>query len=180
MGWYPGGGPRRPRRLNLSRARTAGTSCCRSAPRSYPRLSRPSRRPPRRRRRPRQLPITGLGIVAFGRAPRFRQALHLHAFPVDRLRHVPCSVDCATFGWARSLLPCFGRRPGCLVLRRLRTHIPHSSTRRNYVGQIVVVLLQVHEIGDIEESIALQADVDKRRLHAGQHAGNTALVDGSS
>jgi hypothetical protein len=35
------------------------------------------------------------------------------------------------------------------------------------------------KIGDVEESVALKADIDKSRLHAGQHAGDASLIDGA-
>jgi hypothetical protein len=35
------------------------------------------------------------------------------------------------------------------------------------------------EIADVEESVAIEADFDKGRLHAGQHACDFAFVDAS-
>ncbi len=54
----------------------------------------------------------------------------------------------------------------------------HGASGRNRVRQILVRLLQLHKIGDVQEGVALQANVDKSRLHAGQHARHAAFVDG--
>jgi len=46
---------------------------------------------------------------------------------------------------------------------------------------LIVVLVVLIEIGDdirhVEEAIALEADVDERRLHAGEDFGDPPLVD---
>jgi hypothetical protein len=52
-------------------------------------------------------------------------------------------------------------------VRRLRTHILHAATGRHDVGYILVVLLQLHKVGNVEERIALQPNVNEGRLHAG-------------
>ena len=62
---------------------------------------------------------------------------------------------------------------------RLRTQVRNVAGCGDDVGQIVVVLFQFHEVGNVEEGVALQADVDKGRLHAGKDAGYAAFVDGS-
>ena len=62
----------------------------------------------------------------------------------------------------------------------LLAQILYAAVRRHDVSQIVVVLFQLHKVGDIEEGIALQADVDEGRLHAREHPGYAAFVDGSS
>jgi hypothetical protein len=36
---------------------------------------------------------------------------------------------------------------------------------------------RVDDVGHVEEAVALEADVDERRLHARQHFGDAALVD---
>jgi hypothetical protein len=42
----------------------------------------------------------------------------------------------------------------------------------------VVVVLEIFEnIADVKESIAIEADIDERRLHAGKNAGDFAFVD---
>ena len=55
----------------------------------------------------------------------------------------------------------------------------HRAIRRDGLIQIFVLLFEVHEIGDVEERVAFQSDIDKGRLHAGQHARYTALVNRS-
>ena len=45
-----------------------------------------------------------------------------------------------------------------------------------FVGLFLVFEFQ--EVRYIEEGVALEADVDKCRLHAGQHSGYTPFVDG--
>jgi len=44
----------------------------------------------------------------------------------------------------------------------------------------VIVVLEIFEnIADVKESVAIEADFDKGRLHAGQHACDFAFVDAS-
>ena len=43
----------------------------------------------------------------------------------------------------------------------------------------VVFLVVLEKVGYVQERIAVQPDVDKRRLHSGQHARDTAFVDTS-
>src|ERR1700734_2793167 len=57
-------------------------------------------------------------------------------------------------------------------------HIPDTAIRRHHVGQILVVLFQLHKVGNVEEGIALQADVNEGRLHSRKNAGDAALIDG--
>src|SRR5258708_25594903 len=60
----------------------------------------------------------------------------------------------------------------------LPTQVLHLATGGHDVSHVLVVFLQFHKIGNVQESIALQAHVDESRLHARQHAGYAALVDG--
>jgi hypothetical protein len=42
----------------------------------------------------------------------------------------------------------------------------------------VIVILEIFEnVADVEEGIAIEADIDERGLHAGEDAGNFAFVD---
>jgi hypothetical protein len=42
----------------------------------------------------------------------------------------------------------------------------------------VIVVLKIFEnVADVEESIAIEADVHERRLHAGKNASDSAFVD---
>jgi hypothetical protein len=43
------------------------------------------------------------------------------------------------------------------------------------VGRVFFLLFE--KIGDVEESVAFESDIDKRGLHAGEDPGDTALVD---
>jgi hypothetical protein len=43
------------------------------------------------------------------------------------------------------------------------------------VGRVFFLLFE--EIGDVEESVAFESDVDKRGLHAGKNPSDTALID---
>src|SRR5262245_1015860 len=78
-------------------------------------------------------------------------------------------------------------RARCVLhrIRRFCAHLRlsllggHRSVRWNHVGQIFIVLLEVHEIGNVEERVALQPDIDEGRLHAGQHARHPPFVNGS-
>src|ERR1700722_333965 len=58
---------------------------------------------------------------------------------------------------------------------RARTSL-HGPIRRNRLIQIFILLFEVHEIGDVQERVAFQSDIDKGRLHAWQHAGHSALI----
>ncbi len=40
-------------------------------------------------------------------------------------------------------------------------------------------VFQLHKVGDIEERVALQANVDKGRLHSGEDASYAAFIDGT-
>lgn len=43
---------------------------------------------------------------------------------------------------------------------------------------IVVVVLEIFEdVTDIEESVAIETDIDESGLHSGEDAGNAAFVD---
>jgi hypothetical protein len=42
----------------------------------------------------------------------------------------------------------------------------------------VIVVFEIFEnIADVKESVAIEADVNERRLHAGEDAGNSAFID---
>ena len=67
---------------------------------------------------------------------------------------------------------------------RLRVLGCGRLTLRGPVGghnfrHVLVVVFQIKKVGDVEERIALQADIHEGRLHAGKDAGNPALIDGS-
>ncbi len=52
------------------------------------------------------------------------------------------------------------------------------SCRRVGVAVAMVVVVEVFEdVADIEESVAVEADVDESRLHAGKNAGDFTFVD---
>src|SRR5665213_143461 len=58
------------------------------------------------------------------------------------------------------------------------TSLPARLARRQ--GDILfTVFLFLCEVGDVQKSIPLQADIDEGRLHAGKHTGNFAFVNGS-
>ena len=45
-------------------------------------------------------------------------------------------------------------------------------------GDDVIQFLDIfEEIGDVEEGVAIEADIDEGRLHAGKHASDAAFVD---
>src|SRR5260370_30399791 len=58
----------------------------------------------------------------------------------------------------------------------LPTQVLHLATGGHDVSHVLVVFLPFHKIGKVQEGIALHADVDECRLHAGQHPGDTAFV----
>src|SRR5207237_2827615 len=60
--------------------------------------------------------------------------------------------------------------------RRLRTR--HRIFEVDVVRAVVVVLLEsVDDVGDVEEGVALEAEVDEGGLHAGQNFGDAAFID---
>ncbi len=60
-------------------------------------------------------------------------------------------------------------------LAALLLHLLYLALDR---GDDVVVVFQVFkEVGDVQEGVAIEADIDEGRLHAGQHAGDAAPVD---
>ncbi len=44
---------------------------------------------------------------------------------------------------------------------------------------VLVLVLEFQKVGDVEERIAFESDIDKCRLHAGQHAGHASFIDGT-
>src|SRR5688572_14397055 len=56
-----------------------------------------------------------------------------------------------------------------------------GGTRPTYIIFIglkaVEFLGRRNDVGDVQEAVALEAEVNERRLHAGQHFGNAALVE---
>jgi hypothetical protein len=50
-------------------------------------------------------------------------------------------------------------------------------TGGNRFVEILILLLQIHKIGDVQESIAFQANIHERRLHSRQNACHTAFVN---
>jgi hypothetical protein len=60
--------------------------------------------------------------------------------------------------------------------QRARTSFANRTIRRNFV-QILILLLQIHEIGNVQKSVPLQPYVYESRLHAWQHARYPALIN---
>ena len=58
-----------------------------------------------------------------------------------------------------------------------RTRLGHRTIRRDGFIQILVLLFQIHEIGDVKEGVAFQPNVDEGGLHAWQHACYSALIN---
>ena len=65
-------------------------------------------------------------------------------------------------------------------LRARRTGAPLAAAG----GRLVLVRLEAVElleggddVGDVEEAVALETEVNERRLHAGQHFRDPALVE---
>jgi hypothetical protein len=53
-----------------------------------------------------------------------------------------------------------------------------SWCRRLFVAVAVIVIFQIFKnVADIQEGVAVQADIHECRLHAWQNAGNSAFVD---
>src|SRR5438105_3133118 len=83
-------------------------------------------------------------------------------------------------GWACAwkafhfVLGCRGSSCRCTL-----PHVLHPAVDWDYVGNVLIVLLQLHEVGNVQEGIALQADVNKSRLHSGEDASYASLIDRS-
>jgi hypothetical protein len=54
--------------------------------------------------------------------------------------------------------------------------------RREVRGNFLdfVLVLEFHEIGNIQEGVAFKTDIHESGLHAGKNAGYAAFVDGTS
>jgi hypothetical protein len=71
-----------------------------------------------------------------------------------------------------------GRSGGAEHLATLVLHLLNFFLSSGYD---VVELFEIfEEVADVEESVAIESDFDEGRLHAGQHACDTALVDASN
>ena len=53
----------------------------------------------------------------------------------------------------------------------------HLHFRLSVVVAALELVKVADDVGDVEEAVALEADVDEGRLHAGQHLRDPALVD---
>ena len=94
-------------------------------------------------------------------------------FPGSRFRLFPLAPCAAGFGKLSVTVHGFGTRFQTVARTRLR----HRTIRRDRFIQVFVLLFQIHEIGDVQEGVAFQPDVHKGRLHAGQHARHSALIN---
>jgi hypothetical protein len=74
--------------------------------------------------------------------------------------------------------PGLGDRSLALAPRRRLIRLRGSKIGGNFLDFIFV--LQLHEVGNIEERIALQANIHECGLHAWQNAGYAAFIDGTS
>jgi hypothetical protein len=75
-----------------------------------------------------------------------------------------------------------GRLPGRLAARRGSKYFAalllHLLNFALYGGDDVVVIFEIfEEVADVKEGVAIEADIDEGRLHARQHARNTAFVN---
>jgi hypothetical protein len=58
-----------------------------------------------------------------------------------------------------------------------RTRIVSRTIGRDGFIQVFILLLQIHEVRDVQERVAFQPDVNKGRLHAWQHARYPAFIN---
>jgi hypothetical protein len=75
------------------------------------------------------------------------------------------ATTAAGFGWEGGVF--------CRALRAGRAVAGGGSVKLFGVGRLL------HEVGDVEEGVALQANLHEGRLHAGKHARDAAVVDGA-
>ncbi|PYX40763.1 MAG: hypothetical protein DMG81_05225 [Acidobacteria bacterium] len=59
----------------------------------------------------------------------------------------------------------------------LPAFLQRRPVRGDDVGEILVLFFQIHEIGNVQEGVAFQANVDEGGLHPGKHAGDAPFVD---
>jgi hypothetical protein len=59
------------------------------------------------------------------------------------------------------------------------TPFRNRSTGGDRLVQVLVLLLQIHKVGNVQEGVAFESNIDECRLHARQHARYTAFVDGA-
>jgi hypothetical protein len=71
-----------------------------------------------------------------------------------------------------------GRSSGAEHLAALVLHLLNFFLGGSY--DVVEFFEVFEEVADVEESVAIESDFNESRLHAGQHACNTALVDASN
>jgi hypothetical protein len=90
---------------------------------------------------------------------------------------------CGIFVEADHLFVNSGRRQGFprQQLDGGRTRLTHGGRGRHFsVTMAVFVVLEVFEnVADVQESVAIQADVDESRLHAGEYPRHFSFVDAS-
>ena len=65
------------------------------------------------------------------------------------------------------------------ILPMARPRVIYRPIGRDGFVQILILLFQIHKVGDIEEGVALQANIYESRLHAWQHARHTAFINGT-
>ncbi len=77
---------------------------------------------------------------------------------------LPASADCPSAATSASE-PLRGRA------------VRHRTIGRDCFIQVLVLLFQIHEIGNVQKGVAFQPNIDKGRLHAWQHARYSALIN---
>jgi hypothetical protein len=74
-----------------------------------------------------------------------------------------------------------GRRCGSGGVEDLAALVLHFLNFFFSGGYDVVEFFEIfEEVADVEEGVAIESDFDEGRLHAGQHARDTAFVDASN
>jgi hypothetical protein len=66
---------------------------------------------------------------------------------------------------------CKGCGCACLLVREL------GGARFRFLKDLVVFFLVFIKVGNVKEGVAFEADINKRRLHAGKHAADASFVN---
>jgi hypothetical protein len=93
-----------------------------------------------------------------------------------------CVSDADRFAWQQSHIRGLD---GPLISACRRVHLSALILHLlnfffDRVDDMVEFLEFLQEVGDVEEGVAIEADVHKRRLHAGKHACDTTFVDAAN
>jgi hypothetical protein len=89
---------------------------------------------------------------------------------------IPIAAGCGDFGSGHFAAVLLGARPRFARLTGFARLAGLASTTVG-IEFFGILFLLFEKIGDVEESVPLESEVDKRGLHAGEDPGDTALIN---